>query len=77
MINVLRYDLATHVRTKTINAAKFPAHIIVAAGAVWVDDKDDGAPCVSPEEGSTKVIRIDPATDTVTKRIASQQRSFD
>ena len=68
---VLRYDLAAPARVATVSdVAKHPSHIAFAAGAVWVAEDNDGSTCDSVDAGPAKVIRIDPANNTVVAKIS-------
>jgi hypothetical protein len=62
---VLRYDAQTHAKKATIKGAKNPQRIAAAAGGAWVVDKDGSACGSTPEQGPTRLLRIDGTTDTV------------
>lgn len=68
--NVLRYDQTAHTLTATIAAATKPSYILFATNAIWVTDDTDGTECNGVDVGPSKLVRVDPATNTVAKKIA-------
>jgi len=66
---LLRYDLKAPVKATPIDIAKHPSHVVFAAGSVWVTEDDDGSGVCDDLNGSAKLLRVDPATSTVTKKI--------
>lgn len=68
--NLRRYDLSTHALVTTIAAvAKNPHYMTFVAGAVWVTDDNDGSECKDADNGPTKLLRVDPASNEVVARI--------
>jgi hypothetical protein len=64
--SILRYDVATQTKKATIAGATHPKRLAAAGGVAWVVD-EDGTTCTNTAgEGPTKLLRVDPATDTVT-----------
>jgi hypothetical protein len=57
---VLRLDVASHRVVKRIPVGRLPSDIVAAAGAVWV--------VVNPDDRTSTLIRIDPASNRVTDR---------
>jgi hypothetical protein len=58
--DVLRLDARSHRVVKRIPVGRLPSDVVAAAGAVWV--------VVNPNERSSTLVRIDPATNRVTDR---------
>jgi hypothetical protein len=68
--NLRRYDLTTHELVKTIaSVAKNPRYMTFTAGSVWLTDDNDGSACKDVENGPTKLLRVDPASNEVVARI--------
>jgi DNA-binding beta-propeller fold protein YncE len=58
--DVLRLDARSHRVVERIPVGRLPSDIVAAAGAVWV--------VVNPDDKSSTLVRIDPATNRVTDR---------
>lgn len=68
--SILRYDVATQTKKATIAGAAHPKRLAAAGGVAWVVD-EDGTECTGEQDkGPTKLLRVDPATDSVTATIA-------
>ena len=68
--NLRRYDLTSHTLVTTVAAvAKNPGKIVFAAGALWIADSNDGTACNGTVSGPAKLLRLEPATNTVVQRI--------
>jgi hypothetical protein len=63
---ILRYDVATQAKKATITGATHPKRLAAAGGVAWVVD-EDGSTCANVAgQGPTKILRVDPNTDTIT-----------
>lgn len=67
--NLRRYDLTTHELVTIASVAKNPHYMTFAAGAVWVTDDNDDSACADIDNGPTKLLRVDPASNQVVARI--------